>query len=200
MFHQDLDAGTILRLLRFVRDYYATMSTRLGVTEELLEPQLLDGQEQSLVGEYLKLVRQKLVEWTSNLMSAESRDFVTRDTSPEMSPDGQFGLSGAVDLFQIINQQIDVAAEANQGKLLYLVVNECHKVMKDSQSFWKKLLASELQKQLEQPGDGFIEYVMALANDQIKCSDFVNDILNRVPSIVDANYKSQPVHEKPFWK
>ncbi|CAO3693544.1 unnamed protein product [Rhizopus microsporus] len=195
MVHQDLDAGTILRLLRFVRDYYATMSTRLGVTEELLEPQLLDGQEQTLVGEYLKLVRQKLVEWTSNLMSAESRDFVTRDTSPEMSPDGQFGLSGAVDLFQIINQQIDVAAEANQGKLLYLVVNECHKVMKDSQSFWKKLLASELQKQLEQPGDGFIEYVMALANDQIKCSDFVNDILNRVPSIVDANYKSQ-VEEK----
>ncbi|KAG1473431.1 hypothetical protein G6F56_000954 [Rhizopus delemar] len=192
---QDLDAGTILRLLKFVRDYYATMSARLGVTEELLEPQLLDGQEQSLVGEYLKLVRQKLVEWTSNLMSSESREFVTRDSSPEMAPDGQFGLSGAVDLFQIINQQIDVAAEANQGKLLYLVVNECHKVMKDSQSFWKKLLASELQKQLDQPGDGFIEYVMALANDQLKCSDFASDILERVPPIVDANYKAQ-VEEK----
>lgn len=194
MVQQDLDAGTILRLLRFVRDYYTTMSTRLGVTEELLEPQLLDGQEQSLVDEYLKLVRRKLVEWTSNLMQSESRDFVQRENPPEMSPDGQFGLSGAVDLFQIINQQIDVAADANQGKLLYLVVNECHKVMKDSQSFWKKLLFSELQKQLDQLEDvpeGFVEYVMALANDQIKCSDFANDILMRVPPIVDANYKSQ---------
>lgn len=194
MVQQDLDAGTILRLLRFVRDYYTTMSIRLGVTEELLEPQLLDGQEQSLVDEYLKLVRRKLVEWTSNLMQSESRDFVQRENPPEMSPDGQFGLSGAVDLFQIINQQIDVAADANQGKLLYLVVNECHKVMKDSQSFWKKLLFSELQKQLDQPEDvpeGFVEYVMALANDQIKCSDFANDILMRVPPIVDANYKSQ---------
>ncbi|KAI9333387.1 exocyst complex component Sec6-domain-containing protein [Pilaira anomala] len=194
MVQEDLDAGTILRLLRFVRDYYTTMSTRLGVTEELLEPQLLDGQEQTLVDEYLKLVRRKLVEWTSNLMQSESRCFVQRENPPDMSPDGQFGLAGAVDLFQIINQQIDVAAEANQGKLLYLVVNECHKVMKDSQVFWKKLLLSELQKQLEQPEDvpeGFVEYVMALANDQIKCSDFANDILIRVPPIVDANYKSQ---------
>lgn len=194
MEHQDLDAGTILRLLRFVRDYYTTMSTRLGVTEELLEPQLLDGQEQSLVEDYLKLVRKTLVKWTSSLMKTESEHFVQRADPPEMSPDGQFGLPGSVDLFQIINQQIDVAADANQGKLLYLVINECHKVMKDSQIFWKKLLISELQKQLEQPEEvpeGFVEYVMALANDQIKCSDFANDILIRVPPIVDANYKTQ---------
>lgn len=193
MEHQDLDAGTILRLLRFVRDYYTTMSTRLGVTEELLEPQLLDGQEQSLVEDYLKLVRDALVKWTSRLMKTESEHFVHREDPPEMSPDGQFGLPGAVDLFQIINQQIDVAADANQGKLLYLVINECHKVMKDSQIFWKKLLTSELQKQLDQPEEvpeGFVEYVMALANDQIKCSDFAQDILKRVPPIVDANYKT----------
>lgn len=194
MVQQDLDAGTILRLLRFVRDYYATMSTRLGVTEELLEPQLLDGQEQSLVDEYLKLVRRTLVEWTSNLMQSESRNFVSREDPPDMTPDGQFGLSGSVDLFQMINQQIDVAADANQGKLLYLVINECNKVMKDSQAFWKKLLNAELQKQINQPQDvplGFVEYVMALANDQIKCSDFANDILIRVPPIVDASYKAQ---------
>jgi hypothetical protein len=194
MVDQDLDAGTILRLLRFVRDYYATMSTRLGVTEELLEPQLLDGQEQNLVDEYLKLVRDKLVEWTSNIMAGESRGFVTRENPPDMSPDGQYGLSGAVDLFQLINQQIDVAADANQGKLLYLVINECHKVMKDSQSFWKRLLGTELHKQMEQPEDvpeGFVEYVMALANDQIKCSDFANDILDRVLPIVDAKFKAQ---------
>ncbi|KAI9271298.1 exocyst complex component Sec6-domain-containing protein [Sporodiniella umbellata] len=192
---EDLDAGTILRLLKFVRDYYATMSVRLGVTEELLEPQLLDGQEQSLVNEYLKLVRQKLVEWTSNLMSSESQVFVERENPPEMTADNQFGLSGAVDLFQIVNQQIDLAAEANQGKLLYLVVNECYKVMKDSQSFWKQLLASEFQKYKAELADGFIEYVMALANDQLKCSDFASDILERVPPIVDASYKSQ-VEEK----
>ncbi|KAI8985957.1 exocyst complex component Sec6-domain-containing protein [Pilobolus umbonatus] len=191
---QDLDAGTILRLLRFVREYYGTMSTRLGVTEELLEPQLLDGQEQLLVDEYLKLVRRKLVEWTTTLMTSESREFVNRENPPDMAPDGQYGLSGAVDLFQIINQQIDVASDANQGKLLYLVVSECGKVMKDSQSFWKKLLHNELQRQLEHPDDvpeGFVEYVMALANDQIKCSEFTRDILIRIPSIVDANYKTQ---------
>ncbi|KAI9492343.1 exocyst complex component Sec6-domain-containing protein [Zychaea mexicana] len=194
MVNQNLDAGTILRLLRFVRDYYSTMSTRLGVTEELLEPQLLDGQEQSLVDEYLSLVRSRLVEWTSNLMSAESRDFVQRNQPPDMTSDGQYGMTGAVDMFQIINQQIDVAADANQGKLLYLVVNECHKVMKDSQSFWKRLLASETRKQLEEPEqapEGFVEYVMAMSNDQIKCADFAEEILNRIIPLVEGKYKAQ---------
>ncbi|KAI8377568.1 exocyst complex component Sec6-domain-containing protein [Radiomyces spectabilis] len=198
MVKQDLDAGTILRLLRFVRDYYTTMSTRLGVTEELLEPQLLDGQEQTLVDEYLKLVRTKLAEWTSNLMLTESRDFVNRKTPPEMNMDNQYGMAGSVDMFQIINQQIDVAADANQGKLLYLVVNECQKVMKDSQSFWKRLLSSEMRKQLETPDEvpgDFVEYVMALANDQIKCSDFAEGILKRTMSLVEAKYKAQ-VEEK----
>ena len=32
-------------LLRWVRDYYASMSGRLGVGEELLEPRLLDDRE-----------------------------------------------------------------------------------------------------------------------------------------------------------
>ncbi|KAI8330458.1 exocyst complex component Sec6-domain-containing protein [Chlamydoabsidia padenii] len=194
MVDQELDAGSILRLLRFVRDYYATMSTRLGVTEELLEPQLLDGQEQSLVDEYLKLVRTTLAEWTSNLMSSESRDFIERDNPPEESADGQFGMAGAVDMFQIINQQIDVAADANQGMLLYLVVSECSKVIKDSQTFWKRLLTSELRKQLDQPADapdGFVEYVMALANDQVKCADFADGLLERIVPLVESRYKVQ---------
>ncbi|CAO3591110.1 unnamed protein product [Absidia cylindrospora] len=194
MVDQELDAGSILRLLRFVRDYYATMSTRLGVTEELLEPQLLDGQEQSLVDEYLKLVRTTLAEWTSNLMSSESRDFVKRENPPEQSTDGQFGMAGAVDMFQIINQQIDVAADANQGMLLYLVISECSKVIKDSQTFWKKLLTSELRKQLDQPEDapeGFVEYVMALANDQVKCADFADGLLKHIVPVVESRYKVQ---------
>lgn len=194
MVNQELDAGSILRLLRFVRDYYATMSTRLGVTEELLEPQLLDGQEQSLVDEYLKLVRTTLADWTSNLMSSESRDFIKRENPPEESTDGQFGMAGAVDMFQIINQQIDVAADANQGMLLYLVVSECSKVIKDSQTFWKRLLTTELRKQLDEPVDvpeGFVEYVMALANDQVKCADFADGLLERIVPLVESRYKVQ---------
>ncbi|KAF7724375.1 SNARE-binding exocyst subunit S6 [Apophysomyces ossiformis] len=197
MVDHDLDVGTILRLLRFVRDYYTTMSTRLGVTEELLGPQLLDGQEQNLVDECLKLVKSRLAQWTSNLMSSESRDFVTREKPPEIS-DGQYCMEGAIHMFRIINQQIDVAEEANQGKLLYLVICECHKVMKDSQTFWKKLLNSELRKQIEQPNDvprGFVEYVMALANDQIRCSDSAEEILRRVMPLVESRYKAQ-VEEK----
>ncbi|CAO3646915.1 unnamed protein product [Cunninghamella echinulata] len=194
MVDQELDAGSILRILRFVRDYYSTMSTRLGVTEELLEPQLLDGQEQSLVNEYLKLVKSTLADWTSNLMSSESKKFIQRDQPPEELSDGQFGMAGAVDLFQIINQQIDVAADANQGMLLYLVVAECSNVMTGSQAFWRKLLATELNRQIHQPNEApmaFVEYTIALANDQMKCADFADTIIERVIPMVESRYKSQ---------
>ncbi|KAG2179498.1 hypothetical protein INT44_006344 [Umbelopsis vinacea] len=196
--NQDMDAATILRLMRFVRDYYAIMSTELGVTEELLEPQLLDGQEQALVDEYLKLVRTTLVDWTSNLMQAETRSFCLREDPPETHQDGQYGMAGAVDMYQIISQQIDVAADANQGKLLYHVVAECHKVMKDSQVVWKKLLDSEMRKQLESPEEapeGFVDYVIALSNDMIKYADFAESKTLKIMPMVDARYKSQ-VEEK----
>ncbi|RUP48663.1 exocyst complex component Sec6-domain-containing protein [Jimgerdemannia flammicorona] len=198
MIQQDLDAGTILKLLRFVRDYYASMSSQLGVTEELLEPKLLDGQEQALVEDYLKLVRRKLVEWTTNLMNTESRDFIERDKPPEHDSDGHYGMTAAVIMFQMINQQIDVAVESNQGKLLYHVVSECHRVLKDSQRVWKELLGSELRKQIERPDEvpeGFVDYVMAVANDNVRSADFTEAIVHRLENLVDAKYKAQ-VDEK----
>lgn len=194
MVQHDLDGGTILKLLRFVRDYYASMSNQLGVTEELLEPQLLDGQEQALVEDYLKLVRRKLVEWTTNLMKTESRDFIQRDKAPETDPDGLYGMSAAVIMFQMINQQIDVAADSNQGKLLYHVVSECHRVLKDSQRVWKDLLQSELRKHIENPDEvpeGLVDYVMAVANDNVRSADFTEAIVRRLEPLVDAKYKAQ---------
>ncbi|KAI8813830.1 exocyst complex component Sec6-domain-containing protein [Cladochytrium replicatum] len=49
MIHGPMDAGAILRFLKWARDYYSNMSGRL-LGEELIEPRLLDGNEEELIG------------------------------------------------------------------------------------------------------------------------------------------------------
>jgi exocyst complex component 3 len=48
----DIDPPTILVLTKWVQDYYTTMSARLDVNEDLLEPKLLDGREDELMGTF----------------------------------------------------------------------------------------------------------------------------------------------------
>ncbi|CAG8468448.1 12461_t:CDS:2 [Ambispora gerdemannii] len=190
----DPDAGTILRIIRWVREYYKTMKKDIRITEELLEPLLLDGREQDLIDDYLKLIRSKLEEWMNNLMDGETKDFTERSKPPEMDGDKLYGLSGAVIMFQMVNQQIDVAAESGQAKILADVVKECSEVMVATQQQWTQLLKAEFKRQIdkkeEAPG-GFVEYVIALANDQIRCANFTDDVVTRLGPLLSEKYRKQ---------
>ncbi|CAG8492460.1 7351_t:CDS:2 [Acaulospora colombiana] len=190
----DPDARTILRLIKWVRQYRKRMNKEFRISEDILEPPLLDGNEQELIEDYLKLIRRKLEEWMTNLMNDETREFIERSKAPELDANRLYGLSGSVIMFQMVNQQIDVAAESGQGKILADVVRECAKSMKASQEAWMKLLTSELRKQIEKPDEaspGFVEYVIALANDQIRCADFTDAIVNRLSDSLSERYQNQ---------
>ncbi|CAG8613834.1 9265_t:CDS:2 [Dentiscutata heterogama] len=190
----DPDAGTILRLIRWVRQYYKKMNKEFRISEDILEPPLLDGNEQELIDDYLKLIRRKLDEWMKNLMNDETRDFTERNKAPELDSNLLYGLSGSVIMFQMVNQQIDVAAQSGQGKILADVVRECADVMAATQKTWMSLLKSELKKQVDKPEEappGFVEYVIALANDQIRCADFTEAIVNRLEPLLSEKYRNQ---------
>ncbi|CAG8489158.1 15915_t:CDS:2 [Funneliformis caledonium] len=191
--NNDPDAGTILRLIRWVRSYYKRMNKEIRISEDILEPPLLDGREQDLINDYLKLVRELVDTWMSNLMNGETNDFVERSKAPEEDGDLYY-LSGSVYMFQIVNQQIDVAVESGQGKILADVVKECCEVMLETQQTWMNLLKSELKKQIDKPDEvppGFVDYVIALANDQIRCADFTDEVLNRLAPLLSEKYRNQ---------
>ena len=67
------NAGTILRLIRWVRHYYTFMEKKMIVSEDLMKPKLLDGREQALIDDYLSLFRSKIQEWKTNLMERPQR-------------------------------------------------------------------------------------------------------------------------------
>ncbi|KAL2919037.1 SNARE-binding exocyst subunit S6 [Polyrhizophydium stewartii] len=188
----DLDPATILQLIKWVRDYYANMSARLDVSEDLLEPRLLDGREEELMGEYITLVRSKLTEWLSNILQTETVDFLERRNPPETDGTGQYLLTGSVIIFQMFNQQLDVVATSSRGQLLHDVVMECCNVLDEFQAAWVKILDQEYAKFVAKANDlaeGLVEYTMALANDSLRSSEFSETISRRLEGMTDESVR-----------
>ncbi len=71
-----LEPREILKISAWVRDYYSSMSINLGITEDLLEPRLLDDEEMVLIAQYIDTVGKKLREWVDRLIAGEGKDFV----------------------------------------------------------------------------------------------------------------------------
>ncbi|KAG0269224.1 SNARE-binding exocyst subunit S6 [Actinomortierella ambigua] len=172
----DLEGRLILHLLRFVREYYAQMDQKLGVTEELLEPQLLGGNEQGLLDEYLRLVRNLMTSWTSNLLKLNVEQFQALEKPPERDA-GKYHMGMATDLYQMVNQQLEAASESKLPKVLEQVMTECIKSLDACQSQWKTVLV-ESKDMFDR--SGFEDYVIAVTNDQIKCAEFINTIIDRI--------------------
>jgi exocyst complex component 3 len=163
------------------------MTYELGVGEELLEPRLLDGREDELMIDYVKLVKSKLGEWLKNLNNSEIKEFVSREYPPDTDSSGLYMLSGSVIVFQMFNQQLDVVSTSSRGALLRDVVFECIDAISEFQENWIAALDSELKKFLVRPKppakdleEGLPEYVMALANDCYRSTEFSEAMCKRV--------------------
>lgn len=185
------DANALLTLFEWLKEYKENMK-ELNIPPELLDPPLLDGKDQSLIEDYLQLIVQKLDEWSNNLITTEIAEFTKRENPPEVDSDGLYETQGAVILFQMINQQVDLATESGQGAILARVVGEINRVMRGIQGKWVKVIEKECKKQTEKPDEvagGLMEYCIALANDQIKSADYAEALLARLEPLVSEKYR-----------
>ncbi|KAF7308598.1 Exocyst complex component Sec6 [Mycena chlorophos] len=171
-------ASVLLTLFEWLKEYKKDM-------KELAE--------QSLIEDYLTVIIKKLDEWSANLMKTEVEEFTARREQPEVDSDGLYGTQGgAAILFQMVNQQIDLATESGQGAILARVVSETNRVMRSIQETWVKTIDAEYKKQNEKPEEatgGLVEYVIALANDQIKSADYAEALLARLEPLVSEKYR-----------
>ncbi|KAF8547481.1 exocyst complex component Sec6 [Imleria badia] len=191
------EASSLLYLHAWLKEYKKSMK-ELNVPPELIDPPLLNGEEQNLIEDYLKLIVKKLDEWSANLMKTEIQEFTTRAMQPEVDSDGLYGTQGAVILFQMVNQQVDAAMESGQGAILARVVEEISRVMRGIQDQWTKVVEAEFKKQTEKPDEvvaGLAEYCLALANDQIKSADNTEALLGKLEPLVSEKYRV-PINEK----
>ena len=189
-----MEGGAILQLLKWVRDYYDNMSGRLGVGEDLLEPRLLDGKQADMITQYIKIVRTKLMEWIKTLLDRETKEFLEREFAPETDADGFYVMSGSVIMFQMFNQQLDVVSTSSRGPLLVSVIRECLARVDEYLKHWGEAIESEYKKFESKGGDiaqGLPEYIIALANDCYRSTEFSETLVEKLETIADEPYKSE---------
>ena len=185
------EASALLALHAWLKEYKENMK-ELKIPQEFIQPPLLEGKEQSLIDDYLGVIIKKLDEWSENLMKTEVGAFTQRKEAPELDADGMYGTQGAVILFQMINQQVDLAMESGQGAILARVITDVDRVMRGIQDQWTRVVDSEFKKQVEKPEEvpgGLVEYCIALANDQIKCADYAEALSARIEPLVSEKYR-----------
>jgi hypothetical protein len=141
---------------------------------------------------YVTLARGKLTEWLKNILSTETTDFLDRKLPPEMDTSGQYLLTGSVIAFQMFNQQLDVVATTSKGHMLSEIVKECCIVMNEFQNAWIKIVDIEFNKFIQKSNDlneGLVEYIIALANDCMRSTEFSDTISSRLEAMSDNHYR-----------
>lgn len=209
----EVRAIILLKILQYVKSYYRHMDKILHISREdeegelLLVPPLLDGREEKLYDDYLSLIVNKLREWRKNIATNEKVNFIERSIPPEVGEDKRLALQGEVIMFSIISQQVDVAAESGQGRILLGTIEECGNILRERQASWEKTMREQVQLQLNEPPNaeefkeknpnfvpvpgGLVEYLMALANDQIRGADYAEALSNKTAAMVSNKYKNQ---------
>lgn len=159
-----------------------------------MEPRLLDGKEPDMIKSYIKIVKLKLAEWLKALIAKETSEFIKREYSPETDAEGLYILSGSLILFKMFNQQIDVVSSSSRGSLLTDVVTECIATLEEYQRYWITLLDAEFKK-FEDKAKGLVqglpEFIMALANDCYRSTEFCENALTKLEGASDEPYTSQ---------
>jgi hypothetical protein len=88
---------------------------------------------------------------------------------------------------------MDAALDSNQGAVLARVVKETAIVMNRVQAEWVAIVEDEARNQMDKKPDeitgGLAEYVMALANDQLRAADYTEALQERLKPLVSEKYQ-----------
>ncbi|CAA21114.2 exocyst complex subunit Exo3 [Schizosaccharomyces pombe] len=177
----DTPAAVYLYLINFHREYRKFFEENAPFSVDEVEPGLEDGKDGILVREYTRLFTQKIREWSDKLFQSSVDTFMKRESEPELDSDGNYGLQGTIIFFQMITQQINIISHTNNSDVVGIVLSSIMYIMQSMQDQWKSVMRSELSQQLsgnpESVPPGLMEYLLAVANDNLKCAGFMDNTL-----------------------
>ncbi|RPA88975.1 exocyst complex component Sec6 [Choiromyces venosus 120613-1] len=193
----DLDGQSLLNIILWNGEYNKSMKT-LGVKAAELKPQLIDGREADLLKEYSQLIVKKMEEWMNKIMEDDTKDFILRTHQPN-EEDSKWHMPSVPTMFIMINQQLNIALDSNKGNVVTGVVDECVRLLKNRQVRWQEVIADDINKHvrattkedLDDLPDGILEYMMAVANDQIRSAAYTQEISDRVAPLLSKKYEDQ---------
>ncbi|KAF1962836.1 exocyst complex component Sec6 [Byssothecium circinans] len=172
----DLGAPYLLNIINWVDKYYASM-TKLGFTEESLQPHVVDNRVPELVRNYRQLIIDRVEEWMDRISASEKKMFSERDEEA-LAPnaDGYFQTKTLGDMWTMLGQNLSVAANSNRTDVAEGVIESMFRALSSRQRMWQTLVETErttyaaANSNLD-GADGFQQWLISIANDQIICID-----------------------------
>lgn len=195
----------ILDILDYDKSFQKTLVDDFGFSKKEKKSIIGDEQKEQLFADYLSLIVVKMTEWIGNLEKAEFEVFFERKTPPHVDSEGLLYLDGTRTCFQMFTQQVEVAAGSSQAKILVGVIERFCGLLKQRQKKWMDSVDKDVNKLLnynrkyesnpeiispeeECPG-GLVEYIIAIANDQMKGADYSVAISSKYGKLVTKNYE-----------
>ncbi|QLG73258.1 hypothetical protein HG535_0E03420 [Zygotorulaspora mrakii] len=199
------ETSIILDILDFDRNFQKVLVDDFGFSKKVKKSVIGDEQRTQLFDDYLSLIVVKMAEWIGNLEKAEFEVFRERKTPPHTDSEGLLYLDGTRTCFQMFTQQVEVAADSSQAKILVGVIDKFCGLLKERQKKWMKMVGDDVDKLLiynekydndpesispeEECSGGLVEYVVAIANDQMKGADYSVAISTKYGKLVTKGYE-----------
>lgn len=200
----------ILDILDYDKLFQKTMVSDFGFKKKEVRSIIGDKEKERLFADYLALILGKMTEWINNLTDSEFSAFIERTKPPHIDSEGLLYLDGTKTCFQMFSQQVEVAAGSSQAKILTGVVEKFCGLLTTRQQNWIEKIGEEVKKVLQfnalydvspestGPEDevpaGLIEYLTAVANDQMRSADYAVAISDKYGQIVSKVYEKQITH------
>jgi len=199
-------SANTLEIINWPEKYYKKMA-KLGFKQDELTPHVIDNRETELVRDFRQLIIRFLDEWIDRIFKQEKKDFAERNAAEgsNLSQDeyGYFRTMNLVSMWQMLREQIDVAANSQRADVVEGVVDAMFLRLRSRQQNFQRMLEDEAQRYeggKEPELDGFQslqDWLVATANDQIACIDD-NEEENRLAYLSSFREKFEPLVSQQY--
>ncbi|KAL3232922.1 Exocyst complex component SEC6 [Nakaseomyces bracarensis] len=197
----------ILDIIDFDKTFQNTLVKDFGFKKKDTKTVIGEEQKETLFKDYLNLIVVKMTEWLGNLENTEFQTFKERTIPPHSDSENLLLLDGTKTCFQMFSQQVEVAAGSSQAKILVGVIDKFSDLIGRRLDRWISVVDEEVRALIkynelydidphtippenEVPG-GLFEYVIALANDQMRAADYATAIGTKYGAMVTKAYEKE---------
>ncbi len=160
----------IAYVLGWVAGYHEDVAAGLGYAPDHLEPPLLSAAaEAALVGRYVSTAGSRMHAWISTMLGSVGAWLRGRTEPPETDAHDRFAMAYGVDLFQIVREHVEMAAQAANGPLLVGVLGEAARAVAAFQKGVSDALVAEAKAAAARGAFEALEpYVLAVGNTALR--------------------------------
>eukprot|EP00124_Ichthyophonus_hoferi_P001066 Ihof_evm6s49 gene=Ihof_evmTU6s49 len=182
--NSNLETADIWLLLSYSDQYAEYMETKLAVTPDQLNPPMLESRKDGLMDRYVDLISDKMKSWCKNIIMTEWEEWFSgkRQDPPDTNVDGQYISQVPVILFQMIDQQVDVAHQANNAVFKNKVVRRCGAMLSEFTTQFMDAVTNQGKLCISQQGHNefFLVYMMVIINNSQRCQAYCEQLSTRL--------------------